>query len=281
MFLLPRGSGRPLGATRPASQHGGVCIALDSLAGQHAITDRLELIGYEARQVEFIRYDTLSNVPANPAMRLLLSILALVLAVQVGAQGDIDRTFLRRYNYGGMQGGALTTTEDGGFIATGQHEGNGSAGSCDIYVYKVDACGNRIWFRLFGTGESEGGRSIEATPDGGFIIGGHSSYGLLLKLDAEGQAEWYHHYPAVDWVFDAIPLMDGGYAAIGRQSGRPVVFKVDEEGLVLWSKRYEGFHEMPLSLSELPNGDMLFVANQAGVGRDVDVARVDAQELYG
>ena len=211
-------------------------------------------------------------------MRLLLSILALVLTVQVGAQGDIDRTFLRRYNYGGMQGGlALTTTEDGGFIATGQHEGNGSAGSCDIYVYKVDACGNRIWFRLFGTGESEGGRSIEATPDGGFIIGGHSSYGLLLKLDAEGQAEWYHHYPAVDWVFDAIPLMDGGYAAIGRQSGRPVVFKVDEEGLVLWSKRYEGFHEMPLSLSELPNGDMLFVANQAGVGRDVDVARVDAQ----
>ena len=138
-------------------------LPLDSLAGQHAITDRLELIGYEARQVEFIRYDTLSTVPANPApLRLLLSILALVLTVQVGAQGDIDRTFLRRYNYGGMQGGlALTTTEDGGFIATGQHEGNGSAGSCDIYVYKVDACGNRIWFRLFGTGESEGGGPLK------------------------------------------------------------------------------------------------------------------------
>ena len=209
-------------------------------------------------------------------MRILLSVLAMVLTVQAGAQEGIDRTFLRRYNYGGMQGGlALTTTEDGGFIATGQHEGNGSAGSCDIYVYKVDACGNRIWFRLFGTGASEGGRSIEATPDGGFIIGGHGSSGLLLKLDAEGQAEWYHTYPAVDWVFDAIPLADGGYAAIGRQSGRPVIFKVDEDGLVLWAKRYEGFHDMPLSLSELSNGDMLFVANEVGVGRDVDVARVD------
>ena len=42
-------------------------LPLDSLTGQHAITDRLVLIGYEARQVEFIRYDTLSTVPANPA----------------------------------------------------------------------------------------------------------------------------------------------------------------------------------------------------------------------
>jgi len=211
-------------------------------------------------------------------MKLSWMWLALLIAGSIGAQEQIDRTFLRRYNYGGMQGGlALTTTEDGGFIATGQHEGNGSAGSCDIYVYKVDACGNRIWFRLFGTSSSEGGRSIEATPDGGFIIGGHSSYGLLLKLDSDGQAEWYHHYPEVDWVFDAIPLADGGYAAIGRQSGRPVIFKVDDAGLVLWAKRYEGFHEMPLSLSELPGGDLLFVANQPGVGRDVDVARVDDQ----
>ena len=209
-------------------------------------------------------------------MRAIGLVLALWMLGGLSAQEQIDRTFLRRYNYGGMQGGlALTTTDDGGFIATGQHEGNGSAGGCDIYVYKVDACGNRIWFRLFGTGSSEGGRSIEATPDGGFIIGGHSSNGLLLKLDSEGMSEWYHQYPAVDWVFDAIPLAAGGYAAIGRQSGRPVVFKVDEEGLLVWSRRYEGFHEMPLSLSELPGGDILFVANQAGVGRDVDVARID------
>ncbi len=204
---------------------------------------------------------------------------SLVLATSWGslsAQQDIDRTFMRRYNYGGMQGGlALTTTEDGGFIATGQHEGNGSAGGCDIYVYKVDACGNRIWFKLFGTGGSEGGKSIEPTPDGGFIIGGHGSQGLLLKLDGNGEAEWYHNYSGLDWIFDAIPTIDGGYAALGRQSGNPVVLKVDDNGIVEWAQRYQGFHEMPLSLSQLDNGDYLFVANQAGVGRDVDVARVD------
>ncbi len=208
--------------------------------------------------------------------RTLFGVLLTLMMQPLWAQEDIDRTFMRRYNYGGMQGGlALTTTDDGGFIATGQHEGNGSAGGCDIYVYKVDACGNRIWFRLFGTGSSEGGKSIEPTPDGGFIIGGHGSAGLMLKLNEAGEAEWYHSYSPLDWIFDAIPTLDGGYAAIGRQSGVPVLLKVDAMGLVEWANRYPGFHDMPLSLSQLDNGDFLFVANQAGVGRDVDVARVD------
>ncbi len=209
-------------------------------------------------------------------MRIGLVLGLVVLCLTGASQEDIDRTFMRRYNYGGMQGGlALATTEDGGFVATGQHEGNGSAGGCDIYVYKVDACGNRIWFRLFGTGNSEGGKSIEPTPDGGFIIGGHGSGGLLLKLNEDGEADWYYYYSGIDWIFDAVPTQDGGYVALGRSSGSPVVLKVDEDGLVEWGMRYPEFHDMPMSISQLANGDYLFVTNQAGVGRDVDVARVD------
>ena len=44
--------------------------------------------------------------------------------------------------HGGLQ---LEATSDGGFVATGQHEGNGSAGGCDVYVYRVDPCGNNLW----------------------------------------------------------------------------------------------------------------------------------------
>lgn len=208
--------------------------------------------------------------------RLVILMVGLLAGAQTLAQMEVDRTFLRRYNYGGMQGGlALATTEDGGFVATGQHEGNGSAGGCDIYVYKVDPCGNKIWFRMFGTGSSEGGKSIEPTPDGGYIIGGHGGAGLLLKLDTDGNAEWYHQYSGIDWIFDAIPTLDGGYAALGRSSGAPVVVKVDGAGIVEWSKRYPEFHDMPLSLSQLGDGDFIFVANQVSSGRDVDVARVD------
>ena len=60
-----------------------------------------------------------------------------------------DNTFFRKYNLYGMQGGLqLSVTSDGGFIATGQHEGNGGNGECDIYVYRVDLCGNIVWFKL-------------------------------------------------------------------------------------------------------------------------------------
>ena len=75
-----------------------------------------------------------------------------------------DNTFFRKYNLYGMQGGLqLAVTSDGGFIATGQHEGNGGNGDCDIYVYKLDVCGNIEWFNIFGTTAQEGGRSIQQT----------------------------------------------------------------------------------------------------------------------
>lgn len=42
-------------------------IPLDSLSGQSDITDRLVLIGYEAKHVTFARFDTTLTVPTAPA----------------------------------------------------------------------------------------------------------------------------------------------------------------------------------------------------------------------
>ncbi|NDB34912.1 MAG: hypothetical protein EB023_06115, partial [Flavobacteriia bacterium] len=72
-----------------------------------------------------------------------------------------------------MQGALqMEVTNDGGFIATGQHEGNGSHGDCDIYVYKLDVCGNIDWFKIYGTGAQEGGKSIFQMNDGTFLVSG-------------------------------------------------------------------------------------------------------------
>ena len=82
----------------------------------------------------------------------------------------MGHTFLRRYNLPDIQTGlSLATTPEGGFVATGQHFNNGSYGECDVYVYRVDDCGNRLWFNLYGTTASEGGRSILPLSDGGFL----------------------------------------------------------------------------------------------------------------
>ena len=63
-------------------------------------------------------------------------------SIFIYAQTSTSNTYMRTFNAPGMNGGlSLEETNDGGFIGTGQHETSG-AGSCDIYAYKVDGCGN-------------------------------------------------------------------------------------------------------------------------------------------
>ena len=207
-------------------------------------------------------------------------------------QGGLDQTFLRRYNLNAMQGGlAITTSSDGGFVATGQHQNNGSAGGCDVYVYKVDACGNRDWFNLYGTAESEGGKSIEPTSDGGYVIGGSRAIamgvdvsgnpivdneGFAMRIDAAGNLEWYKGFEDVTWVFDVQP-MGSGFVAIGEAGQRPVLLRLDAQGNLIWAKRYPSMSANPLMIQPLEAGGFVFVSNQALSGRDVEVARLDAQ----
>ncbi len=206
-------------------------------------------------------------------------------------QDGLEQTFLRRYNLQSMQGGlAITTSPDGGFIATGQHQNNGGAGGCDVYVYKVDACGNREWFNLYGGPESEGGKSIEPTNDGGYIIGGSRAtlvgvdglgnnitedQGFIMKIAGDGSLQWYHYLENMAWVFDVQP-MAMGYIAVGQASSRAVLVRLDDAGNVMWAKRYPSLSENALTVTPLDDGGFFFVSNQPMSGRDVEVARLDA-----
>ena len=104
-----------------------------------------------------------------------------------------QNTFIRTYNLGGMNGGlSIEVMSDGGFVGTGQHEDNGL---CRVYVYRIDECGEIIWFNLYTAG---GGLAINETSDGGVIIAGIDGplvgYGILLKLDANGNVDWQMGY---------------------------------------------------------------------------------------
>jgi hypothetical protein len=86
---------------------------------------------------------------------------------------------------------AIARTSDGGFVVAGTTE------SVDrktryVYLLKVNAWGERVWDRNYGSGGA--GRAFDIAPcsDGGFIVAGFSSeepnYGILvLKIDANGQ----------------------------------------------------------------------------------------------
>lgn len=191
-----------------------------------------------------------------------------------------DNTFYRKYNLGGMQGALqLATTIDGGFVATGQHEGNGSHGDCDIYVYKLDVCGNIEWFNIYGTSAQEGGRSIQQTADTGYIVSGlyaqGSSRAFNMKLDAQGNTEWIKVYP-FEWMMYAIETVNGDFISTGTSAGQLFVIRTDNLGNIIWSKRIDGLGSTSLYLYELNNGDIIVSVIGVNSGRDIALCRLDS-----
>ena len=205
----------------------------------------------------------------NKFINLIFLSFILFSITQVNSQ---DNTFFRKYNLGGMQGGLqLAVTSDGGFIATGQHEGNGGNGDCDIYVYRVDLCGNMVWFKLYGTSSQEGGKSIKQTSDGGFVVSGHgpsntSPRAFNMKLDPNGNLEWAKRYPS-DWVFYSHEASNGDFISLAQNS----LFRTDSGGNVLWRKDIGFMGNMNLWLDELSNGDI--IVTSTGNGSDIYVGR--------
>ncbi|HKX63116.1 MAG TPA: hypothetical protein VJS65_14750, partial [Verrucomicrobiae bacterium] len=77
--------------------------------------------------------------------------------------------------------GDIATTGDGGFIAAGSSYSSasshvpGALGGFDALVVRTDATGAQIWRRFYGGTSDDGGKSLAAMDDGGFILGANSS----------------------------------------------------------------------------------------------------------
>src|SRR5688572_10151567 len=127
------------------------------------------------------------------------------------------------------------------------------------------------WERSFGGGEKDSANLVEATSDGGYIVGGYSysdasgskssaSYGLgdywVVKLDANGNKQWDRSFGGTS--FDGINALqqtsDGGYILGGisfsdvsgnktsanHGSGDYWVVKLNAGGNKQWEKSYGG-----------------------------------------
>tara|TARA_B100001758_G_C18416040_1_gene619787 strand:- start:1333 stop:4650 length:3318 start_codon:yes stop_codon:yes gene_type:complete len=183
-----------------------------------------------------------------------------------------DNTFIRTYNLDGMNGGlALAVMNDGGFVGTGQHSDNGA---CRVYAYRIDECGNIIWFNLYNSG---GGVAIDETFDNGVVIA--CDGGRILKIDSIGNPEWEKYYSSVGGYMTAIiQTSDSGYFA-GGQSGQ--LLKLDNYGEVVWSASISGYNVH--ALDEFPNGDLMYFAwdnNSFFVGRVSPLGNLIWQNQY-
>jgi hypothetical protein len=170
----------------------------------------------------------------------------------------------------------LAQTKDGEYILGGYSSSDISGdktgrnqGSYDYWVLKLDSAGNKLWDKTLGGTEADALMALQATSDGGAILGGQSpsprsedksesSKGNLdywiVKLDSAGQKEWDKTIGGLERdLLSALHLTSdggyvlGGYSSSGISSDKSEairgsfdywVVKVDAAGNKVWDRTY-------------------------------------------
>jgi hypothetical protein len=88
--------------------------------------------------------------------------------------------------------GSGRQTADGGYIFVGFTDDCGGWCDSNVWLMRVDPDGDLLWSEAFGGSDSDGGRSVQQTADGGYIVAGSTrSFGAvwfdvyLIKLSNE------------------------------------------------------------------------------------------------
>jgi outer membrane protein assembly factor BamB len=148
---------------------------------------------------------------------------------------------------------AVAKAHDGGFVIAGQF-GSISDPDSDGFLIKTNARGKEEWRRLFDSMGHDLVASVEATPDGGYLLGAqydllNSAYASILKTDADGNPLWEYEAGEATHVARATVAADGGYVLawwqivpgelLGTLNGRVGILKINADGTEAWHKTHE------------------------------------------
>jgi hypothetical protein len=154
-------------------------------------------------------------------------------------------------------GTSVQQTSDGGYVIAGVTFSYGAGG--DVYLIRMDADGDTVWTRTFGSTDWESARSVQETSAGGYIIAGTTdSLGVgnedvyLIKTDDQGHAAWTNTLGGAGEQFgiSVDQTSDGGYIVAGFAADFGIskgiyVVRTDSSGAEIWSEVYGGHSAMP------------------------------------
>ena len=136
----------------------------------------------------------------------------------------------------------MIQTTDGGYAVAGVST------QSSMGLVKLDATGTVQWSKQYDTAADlfDDVNAMVQTPDGGYLLAALAVNGkmVLIKTDAVGEIEWSKAYDSgfgTGTPYDVVVALGGGYAVCGHQSNTSQglhVLRVDENGDVLWGKRY-------------------------------------------
>lgn len=185
--------------------------------------------------------------------------------------------------------GNVIETSDGGFLATGGCEKTPPGGSDPFrqnYTVKTDGLGNILWQLTRGDYSThENSFGIVETPDHEYLQAGNVRnpyiddfyvYSQLVRIKNNGQVAWVKNYIDSDYYqgfFDIQKALDGNYLIAGGWANDEDIFpsdpyggggtltKVDENGSVLWFKRYgdEIYDAECYDFVELPDSSIVTI----------------------
>jgi hypothetical protein len=171
----------------------------------------------------------------------------------------------------------IVATEDGGVVIGGhtsaggsftdmaessdygENDGSPSTGrrlnldrSHQLFLLRLDADGNLIESRIFGSQRDDYAQSMVKTADNGFLLAGYKGVpnrsldAILVKVDSFGDLLWTKEFGGTaDDVFSSVVITpDSGYAAIGRsrsfgdQNWDLFLIRTDSDGNMLQEITY-------------------------------------------
>ncbi len=144
----------------------------------------------------------------------------------------------------------IIETTDKKYLLGGYTTSKGNGGE-DGYLIKTDTSGAILWEKTFGGGGNDAILSIDQSSDGMIFCSGYtSSFGdgfqaWILKIDANGNELWKKYYGGngndfgqhIEKVEDGI-VVSGVNGSISGRFYDFWLFKVDNNGLVIWDKTY-------------------------------------------
>jgi len=187
--------------------------------------------------------------------------------------------------YGGVgrdSANSLVQTSDGGYAIAGDTFSFG-AGEDDIWLVKTDGSGNMQWNRTYGGGQSDWGRSVVQTDDGGYAIAGRTwSFGTgglsdlwLIKTDGSGNVEWNQTYGGTgnDGAYSLVETSNGGFVLAGYTSSYGAgnydfwLVKTDGSGNMQWNHTYGGTgYDLANSLVQTSDGGYALAGGTRSLG---------------